>query len=141
MSKHPSWVIEVRANIEDDDFPSAGDLSSDDEYNKEFLERLGNQTAAYSRILLRVQYQLANSDRVHETGDSLGGIQSYVGDQKERSEALKYIRSEFENMVSVLADELKRIGIPKASWAGLAKTATDECIDSGTSGKASRWKR
>lgn len=131
-------VISVTVEVGSDEISFSdlkGNLSDDEEYNKDFMERLEHQNADILSLLIEVTYgtDIGHGNmRLHHTGDSLGGVQVYTGSDVERRDAEKYVRSELETMLTALAEELyKTLGLDARSIRKAGKEAIENVLING----------
>lgn len=126
-------LLRVEIEIEPEDIPWEEFASGVPEYDAEDRARIEAGTMEYVRYHVGVEYGLPTEDtpgslRIHRTGDSLGGIGVLTGSVEERNDTNRYMKAELTNSVNVLAAELSKFGIPKASVQRLGREAIEDAL-------------
>jgi hypothetical protein len=107
-------LISIGAYIEDDENPPVGD-SGIAEYDEKDRKDYDEGKTSYVNLLLKIIYGVprgGESLHLHTTYETLGGVGIGTSNSKEIAEGNKYMREEFENLLSEAKAELKEFGIP-----------------------------
>ena len=118
-------------------------LMGDEKYDAEDRARLASGDLEYVWLLMKIEYGLPRGEghngvtfHLHDTAESLGGIQILTDTEKHRTEARDILREELGNMLDEATTELRTIGVPPAEVERVGKEAIDRFIETGTTATA-----